>query len=235
AVLAAAGELKPQALGKPAAAAGHSLGEYSALAAAGALGFEDAVKLSRRRGELMQKAGDDHPGLMAAVIGLETEKVEKAARENGVYVANYNSPGQIILSGEKDKLDKACKEAMDAGARFTVPLQVSGAFHSPLMQDAQEGLNKELETVEIRKPEFPIIGNTTAKVLDPTAEAIRTELMTQLCHSVQWIKTLNTMKDMGIDTFIEIGPGNVLTKLVKRTLPEANTIMLGTMEDIEAL
>lgn len=235
AVLAAVHELRPDALSEPALLAGHSLGEYTALTAAGSLRFEDAVKLARRRGELMQKAADAHPGTMAAVIGLTTEKVEAIAGRYGVTVANYNCPGQIIISGETAKVDAAADAMNEAGAKFTVPLQVAGAFHSPLMADAQEGLNEEIQKTPVQAARIPVVANTDAAILKEDPDAIRAELMHQLCHSVQWIRTLQKMQEQGIDTFVEIGPGNVLTKLIRRTLPQARTITLGTLADLEAL
>lgn len=235
AALAAARELKGDSLGRASYVAGHSLGEYTALAAAGSLTLEDAVRLSRRRGELMQIAGEDHPGGMLAVIALGREKVEKIAEDCGVSVANYNCPGQIILSGDLNKLEKAGDAAAEAGAKFAIPLEVSGAFHSPFMADAQEGLNAELEKTAIKAPSIPVVANTTGKVLEASPTAIRRELENQLCHSVYWEDSLRTMADAGVDTFIEFGPTNVLTKLVQRTIPDARTIFIGTAEDIRNL
>ncbi len=232
AVLAALDERCPGIVATPAVVAGHSLGEYTALAASGALTVSDAIYLARRRGELMQKAGDNHPGGMAAVIGLDTEQVEQVAKDCGVYIANYNCKGQIIISGAKDAIDMACGAAEEAGCIYAVPLNVSGAFHSPLMKDAQEGLNKELETVAIQAPKIPLVGNTEAKVLCSDTSAIRAELKNQLCHSVLWDTSVSKMTELGVDTFVEIGPGNVLSKLIGRICPEAKTMTLGTWEEI---
>ncbi len=232
AVLAALNEQNPNAE-EPFCCAGHSLGEYTALVAAGALSFEDAICLARTRGELMQKAGDNHPGGMAAVIGLDDENVKVIAEKCGVTVANYNCPGQIILSGYEEALDKACEAAEDAGAKMAIPLEVSGAFHSPLMQDAQEGLNQKLDEVTFRKSDCPVIGNTGAEVLDPDPDAVRTELKNQLTNSVQWTASLQEMDRLGVDTFVEIGPGNVLSKLVKRTLGDVAIHTIGTLEAVQ--
>lgn len=235
AVLEAMKERKPGAIETPAFVAGHSLGEYTALVAADSLTFEDGVRLARKRGELMQQAGDHNPGGMAAIIGLESEKVRKVAEETGVSVANYNCPGQIILSGANDKLEAACDACEDAGAKMAIPLSVSGAFHSPLMQEAQDDLNAELEQIDIKAPAVPLVGNTCALVLNPVAKLIRKELENQLCHSVLWDDSLRIMAALGTDTFVEIGPGDVLTKLVKRTVPTAKTLTIGTLEDVDNL
>jgi [acyl-carrier-protein] S-malonyltransferase len=212
--------------------AGHSLGEYTALAAAGALSLEDAVRLARIRGDFMQKAGEHHPGGMMAIIALDRDKVESIAAEYGVSVANYNCPGQIILSGDADKLDEAGEAAEDAGAKYAIPLEVSGAFHSPLMQEAQEGLNQVLDKTDFSVPAVPIAANTTGAILPASADAIREELKNQLCHSVCWEDSLRTMAGSGVDTFVEFGPQEVLCKLVTRTLPDAKTVFVGTMEGV---
>lgn len=235
AVLAAMKEKNPNVDADVAYMAGHSLGEYTALAASGALDFKDAVRLARRRGELMQMAGDAHPGGMAAIIGLPDEAVETIAKNTGVAVANYNSPGQIIVSGSEEGIDAACEAAEEADCRMAIPLEVSGAFHSPLMEDAQEGLNEELATVPLQGPAVPIVGNTTATVLPSTPEAIRAELENQLCHSVRWTDSVRMMQELGVETFVEIGPGNVLTKLISRIAPEAETKTVGSWEDLETL
>lgn len=235
AVLETMKERRPGSIDAPAFVAGHSLGEYTALVASQALTFEDGVRLARRRGELMQLAGDHNPGGMAAVIGLAADKVKTIAEFCGVSVANYNCPGQIILSGDNEKLENACDQCEEAGAKMAIPLAVSGAFHSPLMQEAQDGLNAELKKIEIQSPVVPLVGNTKAQVLNPDSRTIRLELQNQLCHSVLWEDSLRTMAALGTDTFVEIGPGNVLTKLVKRTLPDAKTITIGTLNEIENL
>lgn len=208
---------------KPDMVAGHSLGEFSALVASGAVSFEDALKIVRRRGELMQKAGTDNPGTMAAIIGMDDEAVEKvcekATNETGkeVVAANYNCPGQLVISGEVTAVEKAVELAKEEGARMAKLLPVSGAFHSSLMQPAYDGLKSQLEQLEISEPSCPIYSNYTA---EPTSdpEEIRSNLLNQLLNPVRWTQTLKNMHANGADTYIELGPGNVLQGLVKRTL-----------------
>lgn len=208
---------------KPDMVAGHSLGEFSALVACGAVSFEDALKIVRRRGELMQKAGADNPGTMAAVIGMDDEAVERvcdqASAETGkeVVAANYNCPGQLVISGYKEAVEKAVELAKENGARMAMLLPVSGAFHSTLMQPAYDGLKNQLEQLSIETPECPIYSNYTA---EPTTnpEEIRSNLLNQLLNPVRWTQTLNNMNANGADSFVEVGPGKVLQGLVKRTL-----------------
>lgn len=208
---------------KPDMVAGHSLGEFSALVACGTVSFEDALKIVRRRGELMQKAGTDNPGTMAAVIGMDDEAVEKvcdqASAETGkeVVAANYNCPGQLVISGYKEAVEKAVELAKENGARMAMLLPVSGAFHSTLMKPAYDGLKNQLEQLSIEPPECPIYSNYTA---EPTTnpEEIRSNLLNQLLNPVRWTQTLNNMNANGADSFVEVGPGKVLQGLVKRTL-----------------
>jgi [acyl-carrier-protein] S-malonyltransferase len=215
-------------------AAGHSLGEYSALVAAGALAFSDAVRLVRRRGELMEDAAAKHPGGMAAVIGLSDDDVralcaEIAAEHGTLAPANFNSPGQVVVSGVAEAVAAVRAVAKARGAR-AIPLAVSGPFHSPLMQDAADAFAGELAAVEINTPAVPVIPNFTA---EPTTDPsdIRTALERQITGPVQWVRTVYAMRNMGIQRFVEIGPGNVLTGLVQRTSPEAVT---ATVADILA-
>ncbi|MCH2448666.1 MAG: ACP S-malonyltransferase [Gracilimonas sp.] len=211
---------------KPDMVAGHSLGEFSALVACGAVSFEDALKIVRRRGELMQQAGTENPGTMAAVIGMDDEAVEKvcaqASEETGkeVLAANYNCPGQLVISGYKEAVEKAVELAKENGARMAMLLPVSGAFHSSLMQPAYDGLKEQLEQLEIVTPDCPIYSNYTAKpTTDP--DEIRSNLLNQLLNPVRWTQTLNNMSSNGADSFVEVGPGKVLQGLVKRTLKGA--------------
>jgi [acyl-carrier-protein] S-malonyltransferase len=206
--------------------AGHSLGEFSALVACGAVSFEDALKIVRRRGELMQQAGTDNPGTMAAVIGMDDEAVEKvcaqASKESGkeVVAANYNCPGQLVISGYKEAVEKAVELAKENGARMAMLLPVSGAFHSSLMQPAYDGLKDQLKKLEIKSPDCPIYSNYSAEATtDP--EEIRSNLLNQLLNPVRWTQTLNNMSSNGADSFVEVGPGKVLQGLVKRTLKGA--------------
>jgi [acyl-carrier-protein] S-malonyltransferase len=207
----------------PALVAGHSLGEYTALAATGALSFAETIRLARKRGKLMQLAGQEKPGSMAAIIGVEDDIVAEICREAGVYIANYNSPGQVAISGEKDKITAAMALATARGARKVVPLQVSGAFHTPLMGPAAQGLTLAIASLMLLTPAMPIVANTDAQPV-ATPESIKKELSLQMTHAVQWQKSVEYMSAQGIDIFVEIGPGKVLTGLIKRIKPEAKTI-----------
>lgn len=205
--------------------AGHSLGEFSALVACGALSFEDALTIVRRRGELMQQAGEENPGTMAAVIGMEDETVERickqATEEVGeeVIAANYNCPGQLVISGDVAAVEKAVELLKEEGCRLAKMLPVSGAFHSSLMQSAYEGLKKKLDSVDIAAPDCPIYSNFTAKpTTDP--DEIRKNVLNQLLNPVRWTQTLQNMHSDGADAFVEVGPGKVLQGLVKRTLSD---------------
>lgn len=206
----------------PDAVAGHSLGEFTALVASGALTFEEALKIVRKRGQLMQQAGASNPGTMAAIIGMDDEAVEelclKASEETGkeVIAANYNCPGQLVISGYIEAVEKAVEIAKGSGARMAMLLPVSGAFHSSLMQPAFDGLKESLENLEIKTPACPIYSNYTAKpTTDP--EEIRSNLLNQLMNPVRWTQTILNMVDDGVDSFVEVGPGKVLQGLVKRT------------------
>lgn len=203
--------------------AGHSLGEFSALAGCGAVSFEDALKIVRKRGQLMQQAGEENPGTMAAVIGMDDEEVEavckRAADETGkeVVAANYNCPGQLVISGDIKAVERAVELAKQKGCRLAKVLPVSGAFHSSLMQPAYEGLKSELENLQVQEPYCPVYSNYTAKpTIDP--DEIRSNLLNQLLNPVRWTQTLQNMNKDGAEVFIEVGPGKVLQGLVKRTL-----------------
>lgn len=205
--------------------AGHSLGEFSALVACGAVGFAEALKIVRKRGKLMQEAGEENPGTMAAIIGMDDEAVEAvceaAAEETGkeVVAANYNCPGQLVISGDIGAVEKAVELAKEEGCRLAKILPVSGAFHSSLMQPAFDGLKEELEDLEIGEPSCPIYSNYTARPTTDTAE-IRTNLLKQLLNPVRWTQILQQMHDDGAEVFVEVGPGKVLQGLVKRTLDD---------------
>ncbi|PAU92868.1 [acyl-carrier-protein] S-malonyltransferase [Aliifodinibius salipaludis] len=205
--------------------AGHSLGEFSALVACGAIAFEDALKIVRRRGKLMQQAGEDNPGTMAAVIGMDDEVVERICEQateevdKEVIAANYNCPGQLVISGDEEAIDKAVALLKEEGCRLAKKLPVSGAFHSSLMQSAYDGLKESLESLKIITPECPIYSNYTAEpTTDP--EEIRSNVLNQLLNPVRWTQTLQNMHQNGADTFVEVGPGKVLQGLVKRTLDD---------------
>lgn len=199
--------------------AGHSLGEYSALVHAGALTFEDGLKLVRLRGELMQRAGIEQPGTMAAVVGLDPKAVEEVcsnASEVGVVqAANFNSPGQIVISGSVTGVRKAMELAKGRGAKLVKELPVSGAFHSPLMESACEGLKSALDKTYIAASAIPVYANVTAKPVQKASE-IRDLLYKQLTSPVRWEETIVNMASDGATVFVEVGPGKVLQGLVKR-------------------
>ena len=212
----------------PDAVAGHSLGEFSSLVASKAVSFEDALLIVRKRGMLMQKAGQENPGTMAAVIGMEDKTVEeickKASDETGLVViaANYNCPGQLVISGNEESIDRAIELLKEKGCRLAKKLPVSGAFHSPLMQSAYDGLKESLEQLPISTPVCPIYSNFTAQpTTDP--EQIRKNLLKQLLNPVQWTQTMLNMKEDDIAQFVEVGPGKVLQGLVKRTFKDVET------------
>jgi len=222
----------------PAAAcmAGHSLGEYSALVAAGSLAFADAVRLTRARGEAMARAGEQHPGSMAAILRLDDAQAAalcaQAAAESGdvVQVANYNSPGQVVISGGPAGVAAATALAKAAGGRV-MPLAVSIAAHSELMRPAVAAFAAHVAATPFAAPQIPVIGNVQAQPL-ATVEAIRAELVAQLTASVRWTASVAAMIETGVARFVEIGPGAVLTGLVKRIAPNAETANVGTPEDV---
>ncbi len=218
------------------AAAGHSLGEYSAYVASGTIQFHEAIKLVRARGVAMQEAGDQNKGTMAAVIGLEPEKVESLCAEASstgvVQCANFNSPGQIVISGSVDGVKKAMELCKGAGAKMVKELVVSAAFHSPLMLSAKEKLNAALEATNFYKSKFPVYTNVTAKPVDTIPE-IKTMLYEQITAPVRWEETIRNMINNGIEEFYEIGPGNVLQGLVKRINPDIKRFGIDKFEDVE--
>ena len=216
----------------PAFVAGHSLGEYTALAAAGVLDFATTVYLARERGRLMYEAGLRKPGGMMAVIGLDETSLAEVCGETDTRIANINCPGQLVISGAKENLTKAANLAEARGAYRTIPLQVSGAFHTPLMQLAVDGMSEIIATLSFRDPIAPIIANTTAQPAT-TAELIKEELLTQLCHCVQWQRSVEYMVNDGVSTFIEIGPGKVLSGLIKRIDKSVKTLNIGDVNAIK--
>lgn len=199
--------------------AGHSLGEFSALVACGAVRFEDALRLVAIRAEQMQKCCDSVPGTMAAVIGLDDETVERICDETeGVVIAaNYNCNGQIVISGQKDAVAAACQSLKDAGARRALPLNVSGAFHSPLMEPAAKELGRAIADTEFIAPECPIYQNVSA-IAETDPARIKENLLKQLTSPVRWTASVRNMAADGASEFLEFGPGNVLQGLIKRIL-----------------
>ena len=234
AVLAVVGER----LGTPAAAAGHSLGEYSAHVAAGTLTAVDAARLVRRRGELMLAAGQERPGAMAAVLGLATEEVEAACDEasgaDGIAVpANLNAPDQTVISGDPAGVTRAGERCKARGAKRVIPLKVSGAFHSPLMAAAVDGLREALTEASFADPAFPVIANASGEAVRTGVDAKRL-LADQLTAPVRWVACMQAAAALAPGaTFIEVGPGNVLAGLLKRIVPTAKTVTLGTAEEVE--
>jgi len=217
----------------PNATAGHSLGEYSALAVAGVLSITDAVKLVLERGRLMQGACDERPGGMAAIIGLDEVTAEEICRESGAQMSTINTEQQIILAGDHHSLAMAIDIASARGAKKAIPLQVGGAFHSGLMSPAQEGLNAMIDFLNFHDPVVPLIGNVTAKSLN-TADEVKQELRMQLTSCVQWNNTVKFMLNDGIDTFYEIGHGKILSGMVKRIERRANISNIGDFESVLA-
>ncbi len=218
--------------------AGHSLGEYTALVAAGSISFADGLRLVRERGRLMKSAGAQQPGMMAAILGLDEDKVSAICREvsenTGVaVVANDNCPGQIVISGDKVGMEAAMRALSGAGARKVVPLAVSVASHSPLMQPVAADLQAAIEATPMAPPLVPLIGNTTAQPLTGAAE-IRAELAAQLTGSVRWTASMQFARDAGVLNFIEIGPGDVLTGLMKRIDRSAERWALNSPDSIQA-
>ncbi len=234
AVLAAIGSR----LAPVAGAAGHSLGEYSAYLAAGALSAVDAVRLVRHRGQLMQEAGEARPGAMAAVLGLESEKVVAACRDASTaevvaVAANLNAPDQTVISGDPEAVSRAGDGCKAAGAKRVMPLKVSGAFHSPLMAAAQAGLAAALAAVPLRDPRFPVVANVTGAPVTTATEARRL-LEAQLTAPVQWVACVKALAALNPEIrFVEVGPGTVLGGLVKRIVTDASVISLATAEELE--
>ncbi len=197
------------------AVAGHSLGEYTALVAAGVMDFFDAVRLVRRRGELMQQASVNRPGAMAAILGLDELAFHQICAETGVELANINTDNQIVISGDRIAIAQAVDLATARGARKAVPLPVSGAFHSSLMREAEEGLAAELSSLRLGEPRIPIVANCDCRSLTTSSE-VRDELVSGLCRCVQWKDSVLAMIGFGIGHFVEFGAGGVLAGLIKR-------------------
>ncbi len=214
---------------EPAFVAGHSLGEYTALVAAGSLSFADGLRLVQERGRLMKEEGDKKPGGMAAVIGLALERLQRVVEEAGsvgiVVIANSNSPIQTVISGEVDALLKAMDLARKDGAARVARLAISIASHSPLMQQAGEHLNQLISNIHLTDPLVPLVANVTGTVLR-TAEDVKTELADHLCKPVAWVASVRQMVEEGVGTFIEVGPGQVLSGLIRRISDEVQVLKL---------
>ena len=215
----------PQLKGRPQPSfvAGHSLGEYTALVAAGTLSFADALRLARERGRLMQEAGNQTSGGMLAVIGLDETTVQSVCQATGMEISNINCPGQIAISGPSQVLEEATRLAKEKGAQRVVPLPVSGAFHSRLMQPAADGMAQAVSNLEFQDAAIPIVANTTAETTT-SGNALKAELLNQLCHAVLWQKSVERMIKEGTVEFVEVGPGQVLTGLIKRISRDVKAI-----------
>jgi [acyl-carrier-protein] S-malonyltransferase len=219
---------------KPDFVVGHSVGEFAALAAAGALKVEEAVSLVRERGLAMAEAARTNPGSMAAILGLEDEAVERICRRIlNVWPANYNCPGQIVVSGEDPAVDEACEAAEEEGARRAVKLRVSGAFHSPLVARAADRLRPALDRVKFAEPTAPFMSTVTARI--ETAKRMRPLLVEQLTAPVRFTHAAQALVREGVHTFVEVGPGNVLSGLVKRIDRNAKTVSVSSPESLEKL
>lgn len=219
--------------------AGLSLGEYSALVAANALSFDEAIPLIRKRGKFMQEAVPVGIGSMAAIIGLDLNKIKLALNEASaigiVEIANYNTHNQIVIGGEKDAVEKARELCLEYGARRAIPLKVSGPFHTSLLESASIKLKEELDKTEFKKPEVRIISNVTADFIENNEE-IKELLYKQVKSSVRWSESIDKMLDMGVDTFIELGPGKVLSGFIKEISREKGLkVNIFNVEDIKSL
>jgi [acyl-carrier-protein] S-malonyltransferase len=236
--VAALRALEAAGVPRPAYVAGHSLGEFSALVAAGALSFEAGLLLVARRAEAMQRAADARPGSMSSVLGLSAEGVEMAveatAQGQVLAVANDNAPGNVVVSGEWTALERLPAAAKELGARRVVPLNVGGAFHSPLMAPAVEVFEPHLAAAPLRDPAIPVVANATAEPVSD-ADELRRLLARQLTGRVRWTESVRRMAALGVDTFIEVGPGTVLSGLMKRTVEGARVLAAGDAEGVAAV
>src|SRR5258707_2666864 len=224
---------------KPATVAGHSLGELSALTASGALPFADGIKLVRTRGELMKRAGELNPGGMAAILGVDIPTLDKvcaeASTENEiVQVANDNCPGQVVISGHKPALERAMAGAKAAGAKRALPLAVSIAAHSPLMDSIQNDWNTAVDACAMKDAEIPVVGNVHAKAIH-TADELRADIKAQMQSRVRWTESVQGMSGSGIQAYVEAGSGEVLLGMIKRIDPSAGRFPLGVTKDFETL
>jgi [acyl-carrier-protein] S-malonyltransferase len=221
---------------EPAAAAGHSLGEYTALVASGALSLDDGIRLVAERGEAMRVAATDRTGTMGAVLGLDDGDVEIAcARVDGdVWVANYNAPGQVVIAGAPEAVDEAAEVARQMGAKKVMPMAVSGAFHTPFMSPARERLRKAIASAELRDPDIAVYANVDAHA-HPSGDEWAGLLGAQLCSPVRWRQTLHNLADDGATVVVELGPGNALTGMAKRTVSGATTLSVSVPDDLDKL
>lgn len=231
--LAALAVLKAHSGARPSFTAGHSLGEYSALVAAGALDFTSALKLVRERGRVMKQAGERAPGAMAAVIGMDDTALEAVCAEAGVQIANYNSPGQIVISGAKPALERAAALAKERGAKRVLLLAVSIASHSRLMESAAEEFAASVAATPIQTPLVPVISNVTATPL-ASAREIQQDLVAQLTSSVQWLRSIEYIVAQGATDFVELGPKDVLAGLIRRIDKGVHAVSVGDVASVKA-
>jgi [acyl-carrier-protein] S-malonyltransferase len=220
----------------PAVAAGHSLGEYTALTATGALSFADGVRVVTARGEAMQQAAEDSPGTMAAVLGLDDDDADAACRraDGDVWVANFNAPGQVVIAGATDAVAAAGAIAKELGAKKVMPLPVGGAFHTPYMAPARDDLRKAIAEATLRAPDVPVVANVDARPTDDPEEWARL-LSAQLVSPVRWRHTVERLADDGVRTFVELGPGGVLSGMAKRIVPGLTNTSVATPDDLDHL
>ncbi len=219
----------------PQVTAGLSLGEYAAIAAAGGLSYEDAIRTVRARGIYMEEAVPNGQGSMAAVLGMEAEAIEAALKDvKGAYVANYNCPGQIVITGLKEAVEEACVRLKEAGAKRCMPLNVSGPFHSPYLEGAGEKLAEFMADVKFRPLKMPYVTNVTAKYIEDITQT-KELLQKQVASSVRWQQSVEQMIEAGVDTFVEIGPGKTLAGFLKKINPNAKVINISCVEDLKAL
>jgi len=220
----------------PGACAGHSLGEYTALVASGAMSFEEGVALVVTRGEAMGRAADDAPGTMAALLGITDDDAEAACQraEGDVWVANYNAAGQVVIAGTSEAVKTAGDLAKSLGARRVMAIPVSGAFHTPLMAGARPALRKALGDTVFRSPEIPVVANVDARIHSDPAEWPGL-LSAQLCSPVRWRQSLETLGGLGGTLFVELGPGGVLSGLARRSLPDADSVSVAEPDDLDRL
>ena len=219
----------------PKAMAGLSLGEYTALVAAGALTVEDGLKLVWARGQFMEEAARREPGTMASILGLGVEAVQEICRQAGAELANLNSPDQLVISGRKAAVTEAMVLAKSRGAKRAIELSVSGAFHSALMQPAADQLAAVLEATPMRAPGVLVVSNVTAQPHPSKPEAIRAQLARQVTSPVRWDESMRALLGLGIRTFVELGPGTVLKGLMRRIEPEAEVVSVQSLKDVQAL
>ncbi|MCB6610561.1 ACP S-malonyltransferase [[Clostridium] symbiosum] len=218
---------------KPDVAAGLSLGEYPAMVAAGVMSTEDAIRTVRQRGILMQEAVPAGVGAMSAVLAMDAEKIEEVIADiSGVQIANYNCPGQIVISGKKEAVEEAAEKLKAAGAKRVLPLNVSGPFHSYLLEEAGEKLYGVLKEVEVHTPAIPYVANVTAEYVTDSRD-VKTLLKKQVSSSVRWEQSIRKMLEDGVDTFIEIGPGRTLTGFMKKIDRNVKAMNIEKLEDIE--